>query len=97
MSCGKTGTSAPFEITPGSGVASKMETYAGAQDIASEGVNKLYNDWIDTCPFSLKDGAADVISAETADDLINYSGDKDKSKRAYDDLMNEIYRRILHT
>lgn len=101
-SCTATGETDPFKLNTGyeyQGGDAYNYDYGNTVE-PDKGVNKLYNDWTETCPFSLKDGdsnSADVISAESADDLINYSSssDKDDSKRKYNDLMNEIYRRIL--
>ena len=104
MSCGATGENDPFLLNTGyeeEGNQAYNFDYKKDNDQIVEptkGVNKLYNDWTATCPFSLKDGNTqkdDIKTAETADDLINYNGDKDDSKRKYNHLMNEIYRRIL--
>lgn len=103
MSCAATGDSSGFLMNTGyeneGGDAYNYdyeEAKSGNKVIAPGGVNELYNKWTKTCPFSLKKGnSAKGIS--TVDDLINYSSssDKDDSKRKYNDLMNEIYRRIL--
>tara|TARA_Y100000816_G_scaffold189045_1_gene137602 strand:- start:4185 stop:4757 length:573 start_codon:yes stop_codon:yes gene_type:complete len=104
-SCAATGDSSGFLMNAGyedvGGDAYNYdyeEAESGNKVIAPGGVNDLYNKWTETCPFSLKAGDAqkdDIKTAESADDLINYSSNKDDSKRKYNDLMNEIYRRIL--
>ena len=70
------------------------EAESGTKKVAPGSVNELYNNWTKTCPFSLKKGAS-AKGNPTVDELINYNGNKADSKRKYNDLMNEIYRRIL--
>ena len=95
--CDSTGKTDIFKITPGEGKAAPYKEEG--KPVTKDGVKKLYNEWMNTCPFSLvqNENVDDetVQNADTVDDLINYRGSKEVSKRAYDDLMNEIYRRFL--
>lgn len=105
--CAKTGTDSGFEMAYGYeenydiGKNFDYKKDDGTIVDPTNGVNDLYNKWTKTCPFSLKDEGS-ISKDDTVDDLIEYSGtgqnaedNKIASKRAYDDLMNEIYRRIL--
>ena len=55
--------------------------------------DKLFNTWINTCPYSLKEEGS-IKSRDQMEDIITYS-DKIEHDQAYNNLITGIYKRVL--